>query len=243
MQAKSMVHLGVRGIGLVFLALIALLAIPSLSAQVEKGIITGVVSDASGAVLTKAHVSLTNLATGIVTSATTDSAGIYASPPLDAGNYEITISAPGLAKAVKNARLEVAQRIRVDAVLQVASDVQTVTVDATTIQFDTETSTLSNLRTEQAVHDLPLNGRNFAELLGLGAGVVAGQSQLTTSIPYVQQRGPSSYGFNGLRLTADAQETYVFIAALYAANQFSFDKLVPWLRSHVTQAPSADPPR
>ena len=201
MQAKSMVHLGVRGIGLVFLALIALLAIPSLSAQVEKGIITGVVSDASGAVLTKAHVSLTNLATGIVTSATTDSAGIYASPPLDAGNYEITISAPGLAKAVKNARLEVAQRIRVDAVLQVASDVQTVTVDATTIQFDTETSTLSNLRTEQAVHDLPLNGRNFAELLGLGAGVVAGQSQLTTSIPYVQQRGPSSYGFNGLRLT------------------------------------------
>ena len=63
MQAKSMVHLGVRGIGLVFLALIALLAIPSLSAQVEKGIITGVVSDASGAVLTKAHVSLTNLAT------------------------------------------------------------------------------------------------------------------------------------------------------------------------------------
>jgi death-on-curing protein len=48
---------------------------------------------------------------------------------------------------------------------------------------------------------------------------------------------------NGGRLTADAQETYVFIAALYAANQFSFDKLVPWLRSHVTQAPSAAPPQ
>jgi len=48
---------------------------------------------------------------------------------------------------------------------------------------------------------------------------------------------------NGARLTADAQETYLFVAALYETNQFSFDKLVPWLRSHVTQDPPADPPR
>src|SRR4029077_10358365 len=40
---------------------------------------------------------------------------------------------------------------------------------------------------------------------------------------------------NGGRLKADADETYAFVAALYAGNQFSFDKLVPWLRSHVTQ--------
>jgi death-on-curing protein len=42
---------------------------------------------------------------------------------------------------------------------------------------------------------------------------------------------------NGARLTTDAEETYVFIAALYGANQFNFDKLVPWLRSHVMQEP------
>jgi death-on-curing protein len=48
---------------------------------------------------------------------------------------------------------------------------------------------------------------------------------------------------NGVRLTADAQETYVFVAALSDANQFNFDKLVPWLRSHVTQDPPVDPPR
>ena len=41
---------------------------------------------------------------------------------------------------------------------------------------------------------------------------------------------------NGARLTANAQETYGFVAALYEANQFNFDKIVPWLRSHVTQA-------
>jgi death-on-curing protein len=45
---------------------------------------------------------------------------------------------------------------------------------------------------------------------------------------------------NGARLTADAQKTYVFVAALYKANQFSFDKLVPWLRSHMTQPEYSD---
>jgi len=49
---------------------------------------------------------------------------------------------------------------------------------------------------------------------------------------------------NGARLTADAQETYVFVAALHEANQFTLDKLVPWLRSHVTQdPPPANSPR
>jgi death-on-curing protein len=42
---------------------------------------------------------------------------------------------------------------------------------------------------------------------------------------------------NGARLTADAEETYAFVAALYEANQFRFDKLVPWLSDHVTQVP------
>jgi death-on-curing protein len=41
---------------------------------------------------------------------------------------------------------------------------------------------------------------------------------------------------NGARLTADAEETYAFVAVLHGSNQFSFDKLVPWLRDHVTQA-------
>jgi death-on-curing protein len=44
---------------------------------------------------------------------------------------------------------------------------------------------------------------------------------------------------NGARLTPDAEQTYAFVIALYQSNQFSFEKLVPWLRSHVTQ----DPPR
>jgi death-on-curing protein len=45
---------------------------------------------------------------------------------------------------------------------------------------------------------------------------------------------------NGAQLTADARETYVFAAALYESNEFRFDRLVPWLRHHVTWASSAD---
>jgi len=48
---------------------------------------------------------------------------------------------------------------------------------------------------------------------------------------------------NGARLTAHAEETYVFVAALYEANQFTFDKLVPWLRSHVKQDRPGHPRR
>jgi death-on-curing protein len=51
------------------------------------------------------------------------------------------------------------------------------------------------------------------------------------------------FAINGARLTADSQEAYVFLAALYETNQFSFDQLVPWLRSHVSSDPHAAPPR
>ena len=181
--------------------LLIVVSVQRSHAQVEKGVITGAVSDSSGALVSKAQVSITNLATRIVTTATTDSEGIFVSPPVDAGSYEVRIESPGLKAVVRNARVEVAQRVRIDATLGVASATQTVEVDGGTVQFDTETPTLSNLRTEEAVHNLPLNGRNFAELLGLGAGVVAGQSQLTSSVPYTQQRGPTTYGIDGLRMT------------------------------------------
>ena len=201
MQLKRISGWGTRSFGIVILTLSAVFSIQSLSAQVGKGVVTGVVTDATGAVVSRANVSLTNLATKIGTATTTDSQGLYVSFPLDPGDYEVKFVVPELAPVVKKVRLEVSQRIRVDASLSLALTTQTVEVDGSTIQFDTETSTLSNLRTEEAVHDLPLNGRNFAELLGLGAGVVPGQGQLTSSVPYTQQRGPTTYAINGLRMT------------------------------------------
>jgi len=180
--------------------LIAGVLTSGLQAQiVETGTITGVVRDNSGAVVAKAQVSIRNTATGIANSTVTDSQGLYVSPPLDPGDYTVEFEAAGFGKVQENIRLEVGQRAAADAVLVVGNAAtQTVTVEATNELLESETSTVSNLRTEEAVKDLPLNGRNFAELVGLGAGVVPAQTQIA-SIPYAQQRGPSSYAFNGLR--------------------------------------------
>jgi outer membrane receptor protein involved in Fe transport len=171
----------------------------TLQAQiVETGNITGVVRDNSGAVVVRAQVNLRNAATGLTSGTATDSQGLYVSPPLTPGDYVVEFQASGFGTVQQHLRLEVGQRAAVDAVLVVGQTTQTVTVEATNQLLESETSTVSNLRTEEAVKDLPLNGRNFAELLGLGAGVLPAQTQIV-SVPYAQQRGPSSYAFNGLR--------------------------------------------
>lgn len=180
---------------------LGILAAAATFAQVEKGVITGLVKDSTGAVIDKAQITLHNAATGLSTTSFTNGEGLYVSQPLDPGDYEVTIEAPGFKGLLKHVRLQVAQRITVDADLQPGAASETIQVDANEVQFDTETSTVSNLRTQEAVQNLPLNGRNFAELLGLGAGVVPGQSQLAASIPYAQQRGPTAYAINGQRLT------------------------------------------
>src|ERR1700683_646110 len=180
-------------------ALIASTMTPALQAQiVETGTITGVVRDTSGAVIAGAQVNIRNAATGLNNATVADSRGLYVSPPLNPGDYNVEFEAAGFGKVQEHIRLEVGQRAAADAVWVGGQNTQTVTVEATNALLETETSTVSNLRTEEAVKDLPLNGRNFAELLGLGAGVVPAQTQIV-SIPYTQQRGPSSYAFNGLR--------------------------------------------
>jgi hypothetical protein len=186
-------------LSLILVTAVAGILVSALPAQiVETGTITGVVRDNSGAVIAQAHVAIRNTATGISNNTLSDSQGLYVSPPLDPGDYIIEFEAPGFGKVQEHVRLEVGQRAAADAVLTVGQATQTVTVEATNELLETETSTVSNLRSEEAVKDLPLNGRNFAELLGLGAGVVPAQTQIV-SIPYTQQRGPSSYAFNGLR--------------------------------------------
>ena len=159
------------------------LALPLLHAQiVENGTITGVVHDKSGAVIASAKVTIRNAATGLANNAVTDSQGLYVSPPLPPGEYNVEFEAAGFGKLQENVRLQVGQRVAADAVLTVGEASQTVTVEATTQLLESETSTVSNLRTEEEVKDLPLNGRNFAELLGLGAGVVPAQTQIV-SVP------------------------------------------------------------
>ncbi|MGA2049379.1 MAG: carboxypeptidase regulatory-like domain-containing protein [Terracidiphilus sp.] len=170
-----------------------------LSAQiVETGNITGVVKDNTGAVIPNAPVTIRNAETGIASNISTDAQGLYVSPPLHPGNYTVEIDVPGFSKVVEKVRLEVGQRVAANSTLKVGSNAETIEVQASGQLLETESSSVGNLRTEEAVKDLPLNGRNFNELFSLGAGVIPTTTQ-SVSIPYTQQRGPSYFAINGSR--------------------------------------------
>ena len=102
------------------LALLAAFMTATAFAQVEKGTITGLVKDSSGAVIVKAQVTLRNTASGLTTTTSTDGQGLFVSPPLDPGNYDVEIEAPGFTGVLKHVRLEVAQRITADVSLSPA---------------------------------------------------------------------------------------------------------------------------
>jgi hypothetical protein len=183
-----------------FAVVFSFLLVPALQAQiVETGIITGVVKDNTGALIPNAHVQVLNTETSITTNTSTDSQGIYVSPPLHPGNYIVIAEASGFNKVVEHVRLEVGQRVAADIALTVGKITETIEVQASGEVLETESSSVSNLRSEEAVKDLPLNGRNYSELFSLGAGVISTTAESTGSIAYTAQRGPSVFAINGSR--------------------------------------------
>jgi hypothetical protein len=102
-----------RLLTVVFFVLIA----STLHAQiVETGIITGIVKDNTGAVIPNAQVIVLNASTGLKSNTSSDSQGIYVSPPLHPGDYNVVVEAPGFSKVAEHVRLEVGQRVNADVV-------------------------------------------------------------------------------------------------------------------------------
>jgi hypothetical protein len=171
-----------------------------LAQTVDTGRISGVVRDSSGAVVAAAVITVQNQSTGWSEKLASDAEGRFVSPPLPAAEYDVEVQAPGFAKVVEHLHLEVAQRAVLEIGLSPGDVKESVTVEAEAALLDAESSTLSNLRTEAAVQNLPMNGRNFAELMGLAPGVVPAQSQLSGAPPLTQARGETGYSVNGLRM-------------------------------------------
>jgi hypothetical protein len=145
-----------------------------LTAQtVYTGSIVGSVKDTSGAVIPKAAVVVTNTGTGVKSKVNTTSVGDFTVPNLIPGDYEVLADAPGFAKEqVTGITLVVDQQARVNIVLKAGSETATVSVTADAVQLDTDTSAVSQLVSSEQVTELPLNGRNFTDLLFIGAGAV-----------------------------------------------------------------------
>jgi len=144
-----------------------------LLAQDATGKITGVVTDPSGAVVSNAAVTVTNLATNVAKAAKSDSSGSYQVPLLPIGKYKVTATAAGFEKVtvVSQGNLEINQTMRIDIQLPVGKLTDTVVVESAANLVETENATVGGTVSTVAIEELPLNGRNTLDLLGTQPGV------------------------------------------------------------------------
>ena len=125
-----------------------------LFAQVDTGVISGTIIDKSGARLPRVSVAITSAGTGFATSVSTNSEGIYVSPPLKPGRYEISAELAGFQRTLTEIVLEINQRAVVDLELAVGQVSEQVTVVAEAPLLERESSSLGNIRTEKAIKEL-----------------------------------------------------------------------------------------
>jgi hypothetical protein len=143
-----------------------------LSAQTYQGRILGTITDASGAVLAGAKVTVTNTATGVSRNLVSNSSGEYIAPDLDPGPYRVIVEAAGFKKAESTpVVLEVGRDLSINMRLVPGAVSETMEVSAQDTQVDTTDSTLNGVLENKAINELPLQGRDFQNLLPLHPGV------------------------------------------------------------------------
>ena len=156
----------------IFVLILSLVAGLPAHAQTSQGRILGLVGDQSGAVIPGAKVTITNTATGVARSLTTTNAGEYIAPNLEPGPYSVTVEAPGFEKLQRTGlELEVARDIRVDAKMLPGSVSTTVEITGETPVINTSNDVLGTTFSNTAINELPLQGRDFQNLVTLQPGV------------------------------------------------------------------------
>jgi Carboxypeptidase regulatory-like domain len=161
-----------RSAGLV--AIVTILFSLSANAQVDAGAVRGTVTDASGAVVANAKVTLTNEATGLSLATVSEGDGTYTFAPIKIGSYMINVETPGFRKATTHVTVNVQDQVRADFRLQTGAITETVEVTAAAPQLQTQDASVGTVATREQINDLPLNGgngRNYTFLAQLDAGI------------------------------------------------------------------------
>jgi len=198
------------------------------------GEITGEVRDQSGAITANASVTVTNTATNVERSTTTNSSGIYSFPGLTPGGYQAKATASGFQTIVKtNIELQVQQVARVDFILAVGQATQSIEVSATGALLSTEDATVGTVIEQKRITDLPLNGRNFFQLVALSPMVTYGftpaqqasgrlggsRSGLTMSLSGARATW-ANYTLDGITNTDVDFNTYIVLPSVEALQEF-----------------------
>jgi outer membrane receptor protein involved in Fe transport len=169
----------------IFLAALA----PLAHAQVDRATLSGLVRDASEAVVPGASVTLTHLLTGVATSTAVTAEGTYVVVNLAPGEYLVEVQAPGFQRLAQTVLLEVGSRARLDLSLTVGALSETIRVEGVTPLLNAETAALGTVVDQNEISKLPLAIRNWDDLLALVAGVQSDR--------YTEQAGGTSSGRTG----------------------------------------------
>ena len=178
----------------VFILAVVCIALAATAwAQKDTGSIVGTVKDQTGAVVAGAKVTVTDIERGITFDATTNQSGEYVASNLRVGRYTVTVEHPGFKKAVSvPVSLDVQQRIPVNVTLEVGAITEAVEVTGATPLLETETSELGQVVDRKRMANLPLNGRNFAQLALLTAGTAPSE-------PGARDEGGFGFSASGAR--------------------------------------------
>ncbi len=134
--------------------------------------ITGLVKDPTGAVVSGANVTVTNKANGGTRKVTTNSEGLYSFPSLLPSVYELKVEQTGFKiSLIDNVRLEVQQTARLDVIMEVGQGGETVTISAAPALLNSENTTIGTVVENKIVTELPLNGRQYLNLVALSPNV------------------------------------------------------------------------
>jgi hypothetical protein len=158
---------------ILMLASVAMLYVWAAAAEAQtSGEITGLVTDSSGAALTGATVTVTNKATAATRIATTNSEGLYAFPSLLPGLYELKVEQQGFKTArLDNITLAVQQTARLDVKMEIGAVGETLTITSESALLNAETGTVGTVIDNKIVTELPLNGRQYLNLVALSPNV------------------------------------------------------------------------
>jgi hypothetical protein len=176
-------------------------------AQDTSATILGNVTDPSGAAVPKATVVVTNTATNVAVTVQTTDSGAYNVPQLIPGTYSISIKMDGFqAVSIPNVQISAGDHRRADAALTVGGANETVEITTAAPVLQTDTSSVGSNVTSRSVQDLPLNGRNFINLVQIMPGAAeSGPNSINSGTRPDDRRPTSSISMNGQSETLNDQ--------------------------------------
>ncbi len=216
------------------LLLMSLAALPLFAQNAE---ITGTVSDQSGAVIPGASVTVTNAATNVTRQVETTSAGSYTVPFLAPGLYSVRAEQEGFSTATRNGvELQVGAIARIDFAMEIGNVTEQIEVVGTGEQLATEGTAVGTVIENRRIVELPLNGRNYLQLIALSPNVTAEQRPAFTATGRQggeraqqafavagQRQAFTHYTLDGIENTDPNWNLFVFRPSIDALQEFKIE--------------------